>query len=280
MQMEVDERNRERAKKRRHKEVEGAELTPEEEAELADEVVVPPAALGIVTSVQEQIGDFKTHIPTISVLCNPGLRQRHWDKMSEIAGFNITPDTGTTLRKVLKLDIAEFMDQFEAISGAATKEHSLEKAMIKMKADWEPMFFNLSPYRDSGISILSSVDEIQAQLDDQIIRTQTMKGSPFIKPFEKEIKQWEEQLLRIQDTIDEWLKVQAQWLYLEPIFASPDIMQQMPEEGRLFTQVDRSFRDTMKHTAKNTGVLAATSLSGIDSIALSIIVDFFVDEFF
>ncbi|XP_028438243.1 dynein heavy chain 12, axonemal isoform X1 [Perca flavescens] len=217
----------------------------------------------LCSTVMEQIKEFKDYIPVVSILCNPGIRPRHWNQMSDIVGYDLTPDSGTTLRKVLKLNLAPYLEQFESLSAAASKEFSLEKAMQTMMHIWDGISFHHQPYRETGVSILTALDEIQTMLDDQIVKTQTMRGSPFVKPFEKEIKVWEERLLRIQETIDEWLKVQAQWLYLEPIFSSQDIMQQIPEEGRLFQTVDKNWKEVMRHCVKDPKILQATSLPGL-----------------
>ncbi|XP_031463952.1 dynein heavy chain 12, axonemal isoform X1 [Phasianus colchicus] len=234
--------------------------TAEEKRE--EEIKTNPT-LTMCSSVLEQMKDFKENIPTVNVFCNPGLRTRHWQQMSNIIGYDLTPDSGTTLRKILKQNLAPYLEKFETISAGASKEFSLERAMNAMMEAWDSISFNTSVYRETGVHILSAVDEIQAVLEDQIVKTQTMRGSPFIKPFDKEIREWESRLLEIQDIIDEWLKVQAQWLYLEPIFSSEDIMQQMPEEGRLFQTVDRQWKDIMKYCAKDSQVLAATSLEGM-----------------
>lgn len=58
-----------------------------------------------------------------------------------------------------------------------------------------------------------------------------MKGSPFAKFMLDEITEWENILMRTQDNLDLWLKVQAVWMYLEPVFSSEDIINQMPLEG-------------------------------------------------
>lgn len=39
-----------------------------------------------------------------------------------------------------------------------------------------------------------------------------------------------------QDLVDAWVACQSTWQYLEPVFASPDILKQMPEEGDKFLE--------------------------------------------
>lgn len=77
-----------------------------------------------------------------------------------------------------------------------------------------------------------------------------MLGSPFIKPLEEEAREWSSRLQSIQDILDEWLKMQATWLYLESIFNSEDIIAQMPEEGRKFGIVDAIWKEIMLNAVK------------------------------
>ncbi|XP_038127258.1 dynein heavy chain 12, axonemal [Cyprinodon tularosa] len=219
--------------------------------------------VALCSAVVEQIKKFKENVPIVSVLCNPGIRARHWDLMSKVFGHDLSPNSGTTLRKVLKQNLEPYLSEFETISVVASKEFSLEKAMQTMMQAWDSVFLNHIPYKETGTSILTALDDVQTMLDDQIVKTQTMRGSPFVKPFENQMKQWEERLLQIQVIIDEWLKVQAQWLHLAPIFSSQDIMRQIPEEGKLFQTVDRNYKEIMKHCVKNPKILPATSLPGL-----------------
>lgn len=61
--------------------------------------------------------------------------------------------------------------------------------------------------RDLDVSVLTGIEEIQALVDDHILRSQTMHASAYIAPLEPLLQSWEEQLVGIQDTMDVWMKV-------------------------------------------------------------------------
>lgn len=129
------------------------------------------------------------------------------------------------------------LDKYDVISSGATKERDLYRNLLKMKREWYDIYFKTSTFKDTGIAILTALDDIQVVLDDHILKALTMRGSIFAKPFELEVKTFYEKLVRINRTIEQWGKVQSQWLYLLPIFSSKDIVAQMPEEGNLFKEV-------------------------------------------
>ncbi|KAJ3091162.1 Dynein heavy chain 7, axonemal [Quaeritorhiza haematococci] len=221
------------------------------------------AAQDTAEITKQQIEAFKVHLPLVSTLCNPGLRERHWKEISKVVGFRFQPDENTSLTSVLERNLSEHMEALEQISAAASKEHSFEKALQKMYSEWQGVEFATIEYRDTGTHILAAVDDIQTLLDDHIVKTQTMRGSPFIKAFEEEIKTWEERLISMQEILDEWLKVQSTWLYLEPIFSSEDIMRQMPTEGKRFVGVNKTWREIMAHCTSERQVLKVCALPGL-----------------
>ncbi|XP_068084555.1 dynein axonemal heavy chain 3 [Anabrus simplex] len=217
-----------------------------------------PGAKRIAEIVRAKVEKFRQFVPVLEVICNKGLKDRHWRMMSEVVGIDLVPTEDGSLSDMIELGLLKHITKLEEIGVSATKEFALEKNLKKMKEEWDNVEFECVPYRETGVRILTAVDDIQVLLDDNILKAQTMRGSPYVKPFEAEMQAWESKLISMQDIIDAWLQCQATWMYLEPIFSSEDIMRQMPEESRKFKRVDKSWREIMANTILDRHVLAAT----------------------
>ncbi len=120
-----------------------------------------PAARELVVNVRERIEEFRSKMPVIRTLGNPGFRDRHWENVSNTVGFPVKG--GSNLFQILDMGLDEYVSKFEKISEAATKEFNLEKSMQQMVDDWADMEFNIAPYGDTGTYTLSSMDSIQVR---------------------------------------------------------------------------------------------------------------------
>ncbi|CAB3257081.1 unnamed protein product [Arctia plantaginis] len=222
-----------------------------------------PAPMKLCAQAVTKLNDWKPNVKMAHIMCNPALVQRHWDEMSLIAGFDLTPTAGTTLRKIIDFDLWGKIDQYEIVSIAATKELALITSFKNMMAEWNDVCFKTSPYKDAGLHILSGLDDIRSILDDHIVKTIDMRGSAFVKPFESQVKAWYDKIIRTNATIDEWDKVQSQWLYLLPIFSCKDILVQMSEEGVMFVEVNNIFRRYMDYVDKDPNVIELAGTDGV-----------------
>jgi dynein heavy chain len=222
--------------------------------------------LDIAKDIKEKIDEFQPYVPIVTGLRNAGMRDRHWETITNMVGSEVKPDMEdfTLNNFVNNLNMLPHAQEIQDIGDRSGKELSIEKQLRSMKAAWEDVKFDCSePYRTTETYILKGADDVMALLDEQIVMSQAMQFSPFNKPFKEDIDEWAAKLLYVSECLDAWLKVQRAWMYLQPIFDSPDIMKQLPTEGKKFKLVDGKWRQVMGKLHNNGHALNACSQEGL-----------------
>ena len=149
----------------------------------------------VVMRLREEVEAFKQYMPLIQEIANPALQPRHWEAVFKVLGqgkadsFDVKSDADAlSVSTMIQYGIMDNMEAVENIGSSASKEYSLQKTLEKMQAEWEGLEFHCLPWKETGTYILGGSDEVQAILDDQIVKAQGMCASPFVKPFEEDAK--------------------------------------------------------------------------------------------
>lgn len=153
----------------------------------------------------------------------------------------------------------DHLEIISKVSDVAGKEYSIEQALDKMQREWETAEMSVLDYRETKTYVIKVEEQVMQMLDDHIVMTQSMSFSPYKKPFEERLFKWEQQLSLVSEILEQWIAVQRQWMYLEPIFSSDDIMQQLPLEGKRFATVDRQWRKATEMAKRNPLLLKVCS---------------------
>eukprot|EP00854_Cymbomonas_tetramitiformis_P003900 gene3900-4861_t len=206
--------------------------------------------------VRCEIEAFRNYVPLIVALRNPGMRPRHYTRLSDELGIAVRPTEDFTLEKALEMGLQNSIEVVARVCEVAGKEYALEESLDSMEAQWKDVAFGVLDYKETRTFIIKVEEAVVQQLDDHTVITQSMFFSPYKKFFEERISRWETTLHLASETIDTWLMLQRQWMYLEPIFSSPDIQQQLPIEAKRFSTVDRMWRKAMAVIKVKPAVLA------------------------
>jgi len=142
-----------------------------------------------------------------------------------------------TLSKVFELELQNYQEKVQEICKEAKEEAKNEEAVAKIDAVWKATQFSLFPYKRGNevrSKIIATVEEVRELLEDNILSLQGVGASKYARSIKARVSQWESDLNLVSDVIDIWMLVQSKWRYLESIFASDDIRQQLPEEAKKF----------------------------------------------
>mmetsp|Transcript_1989 Transcript_1989/g.7603 ORF Transcript_1989/g.7603 Transcript_1989/m.7603 type:complete len:4147 (+) Transcript_1989:89-12529(+) len=228
--------------------------------ELFDELGQPTQS-SVASQLSAQLDVMVTsHLGLVHALCNPSLRPRHWEQISRIVGFAIEPDSAWTLSRAVELDVGKHVPNLQVISEAATKEHAIESVLDTMEEEWAPVKLELTPWRQTGTYVFASggLAVMKDLVDDHFAKTRVMRNSPHVSPWAQRVADWERWLVSTAQILARWMRLQTAWTYLSPVFASKDMLRQMPTEGQLFRTVDDMWRRMMQTASEQQSALQVT----------------------
>lgn len=215
----------------------------------------------VVPKLTASVNALNPVLPVVIDLLNPCLRDRHWEKIKALVGVDIQhSETPMTLNDLIEKGVPNFQEDISAIATSAQQESILEELMLKVTSVWEKMEFEVKNYKEvKDLYILGDTSEVIASLDDSLVTINTVLGSRFVAGIRNYVDTWRSKLMLFQETLDEWLTCQRNWMYLEVIFGSPDIIRQLPGPAKTFQAVDKSWKHIMKQTNEEPNALKAAT---------------------
>ena len=170
-----------------------------------------------------------------------------------------------SLEKIMDLGLDQYTELVSNLSGAASKELSIEEGIKGISEAWTTLELDIAPYKeDKGYYKIRSTDPIFELLEDNQVTLSSMKASKFFIAFEKEVDYWERMLFHVVEVVEILLQVQRQWMYLENIFVgTEDIRKQLPKESSVFDGINKRWKEILNRMRIERAVIKATQHPGI-----------------
>lgn len=121
-----------------------------------------PKIMKVAETMKKNIDEFKPYVPLAVALRKEGMKERHWDAISEKVKFDIRPVEGFTLTSVIDAGMLKHIDVCEEFGEKAYKEYHIEKSLNKMMGDWKDCNFMLPQFKTTTTNYIAGFDEAAA----------------------------------------------------------------------------------------------------------------------
>ncbi|KAH8057483.1 dynein light chain binding protein [Aureococcus anophagefferens] len=154
-------------------------------------------------AVETVIANFKESLPVIVNLKNEAMKDRHWNKLTEVTGVPIDNVKSITLAKIFAMELQNFGEAIDEIVLEAINELKIENEIRAIESTWASTNLDVRVYSKDGTQrgfILGGAEEIKLNLEDNMLNLQTMSGSRFVGAFAK-VRSWEKTLNLVNEAL-------------------------------------------------------------------------------
>lgn len=99
---------------------------------------LPAACQEVALDIRARIEEFKPYIPLIQGLRNPGMRNRHWEQLSNEININIKPKANLTFARCLEMNLQDHIESISKVAEVAGKEYAIEQVGSHQQAHPAP----------------------------------------------------------------------------------------------------------------------------------------------
>ncbi|KAI6200995.1 hypothetical protein M3Y96_00793900 [Aphelenchoides besseyi] len=114
------------------------------------------AAKAFSVQLKSDIEKFRHNIPVLEVMSCPRLGERHWQKMSDIVGFNLAQYENATVAQICELNLNLYVSKLKPIAYIAEREGAISDQANFITEFWAEAFFIMDPTYFWGIQGMES----------------------------------------------------------------------------------------------------------------------------
>jgi len=191
----------------------------------------------LCSSLKEKIKEFDSYSWIVSNLNSAYLRDEDWREIKSVTGIqNISQNEN--LANLRNNGIDEYKAEIESIKSKAFRRQGYNQELKQLIHDFNDIEMEYS--NKNGKILLKGIDEIQIILDEQSNKLSNIFSNPVTQSdvkLKNETKNHSEKIKNLQLILEEILKFQSSFLYLEPIFIGGEVNAALKNEKTNFLKV-------------------------------------------
>jgi dynein heavy chain len=166
-----------------------------------------PDTAAVAQELRANIDVFSKNLPLIKCFTSDAITDEDWNDIRDAVGIPTFDREEIRISQFEELELFKFVEEIEEITMKAEKKFSLAQKLKGMRDEMKIYSLQQAPYKEITW-LIKGFDDINSVLDDQIVATQAMLGSSFMRgKLKNETKNWEKKLNDMSELMEEVLKV-------------------------------------------------------------------------